>query len=51
MQDHSDARAHAYGLPRILLRTAVHDELSPAEPRRIAGAGAIERAKTIRWSR
>ena len=43
-----DARAHAHGLLRIILTTATHDELFPANPCRIAGVGAVKTARHIR---
>ena len=45
---HKMARAHAYGLLRIILTTATHDELFPANPCRIAGVGAVKSARHIR---
>lgn len=36
------ARAHAYGVLRAILSTAVHDELLPANPCHIRGAGAAK---------
>ncbi len=41
-------RAHAYSLLRTILNTAVADELIPATPCRIRGAGQVQRARTIR---
>jgi integrase len=42
------ARSHAYGLLRTILGTAVDDDLLPANPCRIRGAGSVKRAKVIR---
>jgi integrase len=41
-------RAHAYGLLRAMLRTAVADDLIPASPCRIRGAGQARTARRIR---
>ncbi len=41
-------RAHAYQLLRAILSTAVDDELLPANPCRIRGAGQTSRAREIR---
>lgn len=41
-------RAHAYGLLRTILNTAVSEDLIPANPCRVRGAGNATRAKTIR---
>ena len=41
-------RAHAYSLLRTILRTAVDDELIPANPCRVRGAGQAKRARDIR---
>jgi len=41
-------RAHAYGLLRTVLQTAVHDGEIPANPCHIRGAGASPRVKQIR---
>ena len=41
-------RAHAYGLLRAMLRTAVADDLIAASPCRIRGAGQAKRTKQIR---
>jgi len=41
------ARAHAYALLKSILATAVDDELLPANPARIRGAGMAKRAKVI----
>lgn len=42
------ARAHAYSLLRTIMNTAVSDELVPANPCRMRGAGGAKRAKNIR---
>lgn len=41
-------RAHVYALLRTILNTAVRDDLIPANPCRVEGAGSVRRAKTIR---
>ena len=41
-------RAHAYGLLRVILATAVADELLVANPVHIRGAGSVKRAIKIR---
>lgn len=41
-------RAHAYGLLRTIMNTAVADELVPANPCRVRGGGQAKRAKKIR---
>lgn len=41
-------RAHAYGLLRAIMATAVADEVIAANPCRIRGAGASKRAKKLR---
>jgi integrase len=41
-------RAHAYGLLRTILATAVTDDIIDANPCRIRGAGTTKRAKPIR---
>lgn len=41
-------RAHAYGLLRTILATAVADEKIPANPCHIRGAGTTKRARKIR---
>jgi integrase len=41
-------RAHAYSLLRTILRTAVDDEVIPANPCRVRGAGQVKRAREIR---
>jgi integrase len=40
-------RAHAYALLRTILNTAVADDLIPANPCRIRGAGTTKRARNI----
>lgn len=40
-------RAHAYGLLRAILATAVDDEILPSNPCRVRGAGNAERARKI----
>jgi len=42
------ARAHAYGLLRTVLNTAVADELIAANPCRVRGGGSTKRAKRIK---
>jgi integrase len=42
------ARAHAYGLLRTILATAVEDELIPANPCHIRGAGTSKRVHKIK---
>jgi integrase len=42
------ARAHAYGLLRTVLNTAVGDELIAGNPCRVRGAGQAKRVKKIR---
>ena len=41
-------RAHAYSLLRTILNTAVADEVIPANPCRVRGAGSAKRARTIK---
>jgi integrase len=41
-------RAHAYSLLRTILNTAVADDMIPANPCRVRGAGQAKRARTIR---
>jgi integrase len=41
-------RAHAYGLLRTIMNTAVADEVIVANPCRVRGGGSVKRAKTIR---
>jgi integrase len=41
-------RAHAYGLLRSVLATAVHDGLLPANPCHLRGAGSAKRARKIK---
>ncbi|MGH3550372.1 MAG: tyrosine-type recombinase/integrase [Pseudonocardiaceae bacterium] len=42
------ARAHSYALLKAIMGTAVHDDLIPANPCRIRGAGQAKRAVKIR---
>jgi integrase len=42
------ARAHAYGLLRTVMNTAVADELIAANPCRVRGGGSTKRAKRIK---
>jgi integrase len=42
------ARAHAYGLLRTIMNTAVADELIAANPCRVRGGGSARRAKRIK---
>jgi integrase len=41
-------RAHAYGLLRTIMGTAVADDLSPASPCRVRDGSSVKRAKAIR---
>lgn len=41
-------RAHVYSLLRTILNTAVADDLLPANPCRVQGAGSVRRQRTIR---
>lgn len=41
-------RSHAYSLLRTVLNTAVADDMIPANPCRVRGAGSVKRAKKIR---
>jgi integrase len=41
-------RAHAYGLLRTIMNTAVADEVIGANPCRVRGGGSVRRAKKIR---
>jgi len=41
-------RAHAYGLLRTIMNTAVADEMIAANPCRVRGGGSVKRAKKIR---
>jgi integrase len=47
-REHATIRAHAYALLRTIYTTAVADDLLPANPCRVRGAGSTKRAKTIR---
>ena len=44
------ARAHAYGLLRTLMHTAVADEIRDSNPCRVRGGGQVKRAVKIRPS-
>ena len=46
--DRPTARAHAYGLLRTILNTAVADDLIPSNPCRVRGGGQSKRVKRIR---
>jgi integrase len=48
VKDRPTARAHAYGLLRTILNTAVADELIAANPCRVRGAGQTKRVKRIK---
>jgi integrase len=48
VKDRPTARAHAYGLLRTILATAVADEVIPANPCRVRGGGQVKRAVLIR---
>lgn len=41
-------RAHAYALLRTIMNTALADDMIPANPCRVRGAGGAKRARTIR---
>jgi integrase len=47
VKDRPTARAHAYGLLRTILNTAVADDLIPANPCRVRGGGQTKRVKRI----
>lgn len=47
-RDRPTWRAHAYGLLRTILATAVSDEKIPANPCHIRGAGSAKRARKIK---
>lgn len=47
-KDRPTARAHAYGLLRTIMNTAVADELRDSNPCRVRGGGQSKRAKKIR---
>lgn len=47
-KDRPTARAHAYGLLRTIMNTAVADELISANPCRVRGGGQSKRVKKIR---
>lgn len=46
--DRPTLRAHAYGLLRAIMQTAMHDGEIPANPVHIRGAGTAKRVKKIR---
>jgi integrase len=48
VKDRPTARAHAYGLLRTILNTAVADDLIPSNPCRVRGGGQAKRVKRIR---
>ncbi len=48
LPDRPTERAHVYALLRTILNTAVRDDLIPANPCRVEGAGSVRRAKVIR---
>lgn len=48
LKDRPTARAHAYGLLRTIMNTAVSDELIAANPCRVRGGGQVKRAVRIR---
>lgn len=48
VKDRPTARAHAYGLLRTMMNTAVADELISANPCRVRGGGQVKRAVRIR---
>jgi integrase len=48
VKDRPTARAHAYGLLRTILNTAVADDLIPSNPCRVRGGGQSKRVKRIR---
>lgn len=41
-------RAHAYSLLRTIMNTALADDVIPANPCRVRGAGSVKRARQIR---
>lgn len=47
VKDRPTARAHTYGLLRTIMHTAVAEEVIPANPCRVRGAGQSKRAKQI----
>jgi integrase len=47
-KDRPTARAHAYGLLRTIMNTAVADEVRDSNPCRVRGGGQAKRAKRIR---
>lgn len=48
LKDRPTARAHAYGLLRTIMNTAVADELRESNPCRVRGGGQVKRAVRIR---
>lgn len=48
IKDRPTARAHAYGLLRTIMNTAVADELRESNPCRVRGGGSARRAVKIR---
>jgi integrase len=48
LADRPTLRSHCYGLLRTIMSSALDDELIPANPARITGAGRVKRAVTIR---
>lgn len=48
IKDRPTARAHAYGLLRTIMNTAVADEVRDSNPCRVRGGGSAKRAKRIR---
>src|SRR5918994_2321624 len=48
VKDRPTARAHAYGLLRTIMNTAVADDLVPANPCRVRGGGQAKRVKRFR---
>ncbi len=40
-------RAHAYGLLRLILATAVADEILPTNPCKVRGGGTTTRARRV----
>lgn len=48
IKDRPTTRAHAYGLLRTIMHSAVSDELIGANPCRVRGAGSAKRARKIR---
>ncbi|WNV89035.1 tyrosine-type recombinase/integrase [Umezawaea sp. Da 62-37] len=48
VKDRPTARAHAYGLLRTIMNTAVADEVRDSNPCRVRGGGSAKRVKKIR---